>query len=575
MSYNYRRLLAAFDENIPALVARQIDDASHPDEGGFLGPDGLAGPNGVSAAATYGCAYLLPESRHCGDDELVTRIERAATWGRRRRTAGGRFDLLATNFDSSPDTGFTIQALAPVVRAARLAADDGDSGARRIEQALGELIQTAAPGMVSGGFHTPNHRWVLVSALSMSMELFPQLEDQVRPTIEAYLAETIDVNADGEFIERSTSVYNPVVDRALRLAAESLGRWDLLDPVRANLEMSYHLMHGDATVVTSISSRQDRGARVVPAGLADSYYTVARRDGNGHFAAIADWLSARGGGGGLWELEPFLTHPAWRDDGDIPRQPLTTSYRKYYPAARLWRVRRGQTSATLAEGLDTPFSLRHGAAELSAVRVSSTYFATGRFVGRNMAPIDGDRGARLHHAGANELYPEKAYDRPIYWLPINDGTKVDAGNWQDVRGRRQTYDLPPMTIDLEVTETGVVEAADVADAGDGTAFDLRVTTRGGVERVPVQLELLFEPGGTIEVAGGLLQAHGGTTMFLKEGDAVFRVGSDEITIGPGHCAHTTWKMHNSPDAPEAFRLLVTLLSPVDYTLHLRTGRFNA
>ncbi|MDA0337651.1 MAG: hypothetical protein O2782_21000, partial [bacterium] len=436
MAYDYRRMVAAFDAGIPNLAARQIDGAAQAHDGGFLGPDGLAGTSQVSSAATFGYAYLLPESCHHGDQSLVERIERVAAWGRRWRTPGGRFDLLTTNFDSSPDTGFTIQALAPVVRAARRADAAGDSGAGRMAEALGELIHTAAPGMVEGGFHTPNHRWVLVSALSMAVELFPDLAAQVMPTIDAYLAETIDVNADGEFIERSTSVYNPVVDRALRLAAESLGRWELLEPVRANLEMSYHLMHADGTVVTSISNRQDRGARVVPTGLADSYYSVARRDGDGRFAAIADWLVEMGGRGGTWELEPFLTHPEWRDDGDIPRQPPETAYRRYYPAARLWRVRRQRTSVTLAEGLDTPFSLRHGAAELSAMRISSTYFATGRFVGRDMAPVEGDQGARLHHAGANPLYPEKAYDRPIYWLPIGDGTKVDAGNWEEVRGRR-------------------------------------------------------------------------------------------------------------------------------------------
>ena len=568
MSYDYRRLVAAVDERIAGLAARQIEDKAHPDEGGFVGPDGLAGPNQVSSAATFGYAYLLPESRHHHDPVLVERIERAAAWGRRRRTQAGRFDLLATNFDSAPDTGFTVQALAPVVRAARKAGEAGDAGAARISEALGELIHAAAPGMVAGGFHTPNHRWVLVSALSMAKELFPELDDLVTPTIEAYLAETIDVNADGEFIERSTSVYNPIVDRSLRLAAESLQRWDLLDPVRANLEMSYHLMHDDATVVTSVSIRQDRGTRAVPTGLADSYYTLARHDGNGRFAAIADWLLEMGDGGSTWDLEPFLTHPEWRDDGDIPRQALTTSYRKYFPAARLWRLRRGRTSATVAAGLDTPFSLRHGDAELTAVRISSTYFATGRFVGHDMAPVDGDRGARLHHAGANPIYPEKEYDRPVYFLPIGDGTKVDAANWQQVRSRRATYELPPMAIDLEVSEAG--EGTDA-----GTGFHLRVTTSGGVDGVPLQIELLFEPGGTVEVEGAILEAHAGTTLFLKGGEAVYRVGDDEITVGPGQCAHTMWKMHNSPDAPDAFRLLISLLSPVDYTLHIRTGRFSA
>lgn len=568
MSFEYRSLVAAVDARVPAQMERQIDTPSHPDVGGFLGADGLASPNQVSGVVAFAYPYLLPESQYYQDPALVERVERCADWGRRRRTAGGRYDLLITNFDSAPDTGFTVQALSPVVRAARRAAAEGDEGAGRIAETLGELIQGAAEGMVTGGFHTPNHRWVLTSAMAMTAELFPDLADTVMPTIEAYLAETIDVNADGEFIERSTSVYNPVVDRALRLAAESLQRPELLDPVRANLAMSFHLMHGDATVVTSISSRQDRGARVVPVGLADSYYTVARLDGNGRFAAIADWLLANSpGGGSTWDLEPFLTHPEWRADDEVERVAPETSYRQFYPAARLWRVRRGQTSATLAEGLDTPFSLRHGQAELSAVRLSSTYFATGRFVGTEMAPIDGDAGARLHHAGGNPIYHEKNYDRPIYWLPIDDGTIVDADNWAEVRGRRRTFDLPPMAIDLDVQE---VEHDD-----ESSTFRLHPTTTGGVDGVPFQIELLFEPGGTIEVDGAILQANAGTTLFLKSGKAVFCVGQDTITVSPGACAHTTWKMHNSLGAPDAFRLLITLLTPVDHALTIRTGRFSA
>ena len=67
----------------------------------------------------------------------------------------------------------------------------------------------------------------------------------------------------------------------------------------------------------------------------------------------------------------------------------------------------------------------------------------------------------------------------------------------------------------------------------------------------------------------------GTTLILKDGEAAYRVGDDIIRVGPGHCAHTTWKMHNSPGAPEAFRMLITLLTPVDHELTIRTSRFRA
>lgn len=557
---SYPRLLSALDEAIPSLADRQVADPDHPEAGGFLGPDGLAGPTGVGSATLFGYAYLLPGSAYRGEGDLVDRVERAAAWGRRRRRSSGRFDLLITNFDSAPDTGFTVQSMAPLVRAARRAAADGDGGAGRIAEALGELIRTAAPGMATGGFHTPNHRWVLVSAMALAVELYPELAGQVGPVIDAYLAEGIDINADGEYSERSTAVYNPVCNRSLRLAAESLGRPELLAPVRANLELSYHLMHADATVVTSTSRRQDRGARVVPNGLADSYLYLAHRDGDGRFAAIADGLVERGGPVSPWCLEPYLTHPEWRDR-ELARTPPETSYRRYYPAAGLWRVRRGAASATLAAGLSTPFSLRCGAAELSAVRLSSTYFATGQFVGEGMEPLDGGAGVRLVHPGRNPLYHEKGYDRPVYWLPVGDGTRVESGNWEEVRGRRPTFELPAMAIQLEAREVG-----------KGGAFDLQVRTAGGLAGVPFQVELVFEPGGTVEVEGALFEARAGATMFLKAGHATYRVGGDEITVGQGACAHRMWQMHNAPKAPEQFRMLLTFLTPVDHLLQVGTGR---
>jgi hypothetical protein len=566
--YRYEHLLDSLDQSVEALMARQIQDPSHPHVGGFVNPeDGLASPVGVSAAAAYGYAYLLPGASRYGDLHLVERIEAAAAWARQNRTTGGRFDLLATNFDSSPDTGFTVQALAPVVRAAQRA--DNDEGAQRIVDSLGEIILSAAPGMVRGGFHTPNHRWVLVSALSMSCEIFPQLKQEVMPTIDAYLAESIDINEDGEFIERSTSVYNPVCDRALRLAGESLGREDLLDAVRSNLEMSYHLMHEDATVVTSFSTRQDRGARAVPVGLADAYYWLARRQDDSRFAAIAEWLVSKGGPGTPVTLEPFLTHPEWRDDTEVVLTPPATTYRKGYRASGLWRVRHEQTSATVAAGMNSPFSLRHGEAELSAVRVSSTYFATGQFVGEQMDIAAGDGSVRLRHMGKNSqtLYPE-GYDGPVYWLPLGDETKVDTSNWVETRARRPTFDLPPMQVVMDVEDVA-------AAAGEVAAFDLHLQTEGGLSGVPFQIVCVFEPGGILSTNSAHMQTPAGSSVFLREGEASFRVGSDVIRVGPGACAHTMWHMHNSVDDPDRFRLLITLMTPVDYTLQIRTERFRA
>ena len=553
-SYAYEHLVPVLDACVDSALTRQVVDRSRPDCGAFIRPDpGIAEPTSVTQAATLAYAYLLPGSRYNGSEEVVERIALAAAYGRRSRRPSGRLDLLITNFDSAPDTAFAVQTMAPAVRAARQARAGGDEGAGIVAEELGELIRAAAPGMATGGFHTPNHRWVLVSALSQALDLFADLP--VADIIEAYLAESIDINDDGEYTERSTAIYNGVCNRSLRLAAEVMGRSDLLEPVRANLEFSYHLMHGDSTAVTSISTRQDRDQQSVPVRLADAYYALGRLDGNGFFLAVADWLASAAPPEMPWGLEPYLRHPEWRDS-EPERAALPERYCRSYPVSALWRSRQERGSATLAAGLTTPFHLRCGQVDM-AVRLCSTYFATGQFLGEDFA---GDESsASLHHYGRNPVYRERRYDRPVYFLPFHG--QVDATTWEQVRARRNTYDLPPLEVDLEVREVA-------------QGYDLHVVSSGGQAGVPFQIECVFEPGGVVEMDGGALEATAGGTAFLNAGRARFLMGEDVVEVGPGSAGHRMWHMHNSEGAPDRFRLLVPHLTPVDTVFEIRMRRFG-
>ena len=548
----YAPLVGELDQQVAGVLTRQVLDAESPYCGGFMDGDRLVGSQSISAVASLGYAYLLDESRHYRSEELLQRILLAAEFARRHRNPSGCFDLLTTNFDSAPDTGFVVQAIAPVVFAARQQAVD-DAGAAAIAEALGELIRTGAPGMVAGGFHTPNHRWVLVAALAQAQVLYPELE--VSATVDAYLGEGIDINADGEYSERSTGVYNAVVNRALIRAAQVLARPDLLEPVRRNLDLSYHLLHADATAVTSISTRQDRDTRAVPTGLADGYHALAHLDDNGLYAAVADWLVARGGSG-LVCLPNYILHPEWQATR-IERTPLPERYSRVYPASGLWRVRRGAVSATAVAGLTAPFSVVCGQAELAAVKLSSTYFATGQFIGEEFA--EADKGVRMQHKGRNRIYPEKDYLGGIYWLPIAE--QVNADNWREVRGRRATYELPPLEVELHAEEV----------AG---GFDLHIRSTGGVDGVPFQIEGVFEPGGTLEMDSALVEGRAGHTVFLKAGYALYRVGDDAIRIGPGAMEHTMWRMRNSEINEGRLRVLIALRTPVARTLEIRCGQWS-
>ncbi len=551
----YAHLIRQLDGQVEKVLAAQVVEEGRADRGGFVSPaDGLSGPTNVGSVAVPATACVLPESRYYNNEEVLERVLLAAEYARRVRRASGCFDLVITNFDSAPDTGFVVQRLAPVVRMARREAERGNEGAGQIDTALGELINTAAAGMAAGGFHTPNHRWVLTAALAQAWDLFPDLD--VMDVIEAYLGEGIDMNADGEYIERSTGVYNAVCNRALRFAAGILKRPELLEPVRCNLNMSYHLMHGDGTVVTNISSRQDRGTRTVPGGLVDSYFEMAHLDDNGLYGSVAEWLFKKEDSSAGWLLCLMAENPQWREKL-LPQTQLPDSYAKLYSASGLWRVRRQDLSATVAAGITAPFALRYGGAMLTAMKISSTYFATGQFEGEDFSGDEG--GVFMRHRGRNRLYPEKDYVGGVYWLPIDE--QVNADNWRQVRGRRQTYELPALEVELHICE---VEGG----------FDLGVRSAGGVEGVPFQIECNFAPGGECELDSGVVQGGAGGAIFLKGGYATYRVGADAISIGPGDLAHRMWAMRNSEIDAEAFRVLITLLTPVDRKLEVRAGRWS-
>ena len=543
----YENLMEKLDEQIESILPCQRVDLNRDDYGGFV-IDGVATPTSVSMVSTLGHAYLLEGGKYYQSEDILTRILAAATFGRKIRRESGCFDLITTNFDSSPDTGFLVKAIAPVVRAARKATTYGDKGAEKIVEALGEIIQTAVPGMVAGGFHTPNHRWVLVGALSQALELFPDLDGM--DTVEQYLAETIDINADGEYIERSAGVYNAICNRSLRLAADALNRPELLEPVRRNLDLSYHMLHADGTVVTSFSRRQDHGTRVVLGNMVDSYYSMARQDGNGFYAAVADWLYSISPGAG-WILEPFLTHPNWRED-DLEREVLPKSYTKVYPVSRLWRVRRNKTSATTGAGITTPFSVKHGQVELTSVNFCASYFSIAQFAGETFEEVDGKI-----HMTHKSLDPDAR--RPGYDMPL--GREVAFDEFYNIRKERNIYELPPLLTTLEVEE---VEGG----------FSLHVKSEG-YDRVPFQIACDFMPGGELDFDNGIIKGKVNETVLLKQGSATYHIGNDAISIGPGAYGHRFWQMRGSESAPNAFRVLITFLTPVDHMLSIKCGIWSA
>src|SRR5262249_29546304 len=143
----------------------------------------------------------------------------------------------------------------------------------------------AGRSLAQGGVHTPNHRWVVCAALAVLHDFHANPAYVKR--INQWLAEGIDIDEDGQFDERSTLVYSPIVDHAFITIASKLVRKSLPNPVRRNLDLNFHLMHADGEMVTEISHRQDRDQIGDMGVYWFPMHYLALRDRNPRYAWVA------------------------------------------------------------------------------------------------------------------------------------------------------------------------------------------------------------------------------------------------------------------------------------------------
>lgn len=147
------RIVERNDAAVQALVQSQITDptssycGSVPDQFG-LHAAGSAG----GAAETFAASFVHPQSKFHQDGVLLDRIRLAAGFLERSQSPQGNIDLLTTNFNSPPDTGFVVHAVATAAAIGRL------HGAEEIARILQPFLVRAGAGLTEGGIHTPNER---------------------------------------------------------------------------------------------------------------------------------------------------------------------------------------------------------------------------------------------------------------------------------------------------------------------------------------------------------------------------------------------------------------------------------
>jgi len=511
-------------------MAKQFTDPASPDFGGFPQPDGLVTAETTGGTIlTFVAAYLHPESKLRGSEVLAERIRMAAGHLNNLQHADGFIDLLITNFDSPPDTAFLVNIVAMAAHLLQQA------GQRELFTVLEPFLRKAGAGLTIGGVHTPNHRWVVCSALAQLHELFGEAAYIRR--IDQWLAEGIDIDADGQYTERSPSIYNAVCNRSLLTIALKLKRPELMEPVRKNLQTMLYLLHANQDVVTEMSTRQDRNLK---ADMGYHWFPVrylAIHDRNGQLETLARHLDPRYASLGMLMEYPELLQPRPEP------APLPDNYVRHFPVTGIVRYRRGKSSATLLADNYLVFALHHGDAAITSVSFASAFFGRAQFIGSKLGGND----------GGYQMEQSLAWG---YFQPFTPPRHIPAGMWHEVVRERQ-----------RTQECHLKQSVDLVQTNQG--FRLRIRA-SGTDRVPVSIRIGLPKGAKVEGCDSAPPDIEGST--LRDGYATVSVGNDKIRFGPGLYRHSFIHMRglltgNLTDTP----VYLTGLTPLDHTIEFLVG----
>jgi hypothetical protein len=439
-----------------------------------------------------------------------------------RQSPGGTF-VGGDNVLSPPDSAFTVndvcdalELLAPhraTVPAAGALAEDLDG-----------IVHRATPALLTGGVHTPNHRWEISAALARVHRLLP--DPALVERIDAWLAEGPDIDDDGLWSERSPNYAAAVSCPSFLVLAEVLGRPALLDPVRRSLDATLALLLPDDTVETVQSRRQDQSKPFGIGAFAPLLWHVAVLDGRHDLAAVA----ARAATAEMWQpgavaaramTDPLLAQPL---PGGDPLPVGTTAFTD----ARLVHVREADRDVVLFAGSDVPAQghVRSGLANsptflrvfagsvvLSDVRLSREFFGLGPFRPTELDALDDGRFRLTERVTAGYHQPLAAETR----RPLGDYDLTDEGRFSaSMSFGDRALDSVALTTTVDVAVTPGKVVLDVETAGAD---------------VPWSLQLTFRAGGTFS---GVSTEAGTGERVLDAGTGSYRVGSDTVTFGPGN-----------------------------------------
>lgn len=506
MDYLQRSIEQA-EKSYENLVKQQITDPNDPEYGGYYNKGfGVVAQNCGASAGGLISLYFCPGSKYYRDPHVLKCADGLIQHLRNHLHEDGTVDYFCCNFHSAPDTAFVTQGLAKPA----LLIDAKTEEEKAFQAKLFDTLHHMGEALIREGFHTPNHRWVISSALSMINRLMPDPRYIAR--INEYLAEHIDCNEDGEFAERSAGGYNEINNRAMLLLAENLDKPELLEHVRRNLNLMRAFIHSDCSIFTENSTRQDKGTAPFAEKYAYQYllcgYALKDRElqsigvllledciknGRPFPLSITDLL--------LYP-EAFQNLPAAADMGVFQVDRLLKG-------SGLLRLSRGGMNLWAVEKLPIFLFLKKNNIDFY-IKGGINFFNCRHLLVENI------------HECADGSYEMTYIGEGCYLQPFGEyqGT---ADWWQMDRSKRKTSGH------LKITVTINIKPVD-----DG--FDVHVKT-DGCPGSTIRFEIGVKPNVLIRGEGYHIPATAGGKLLAQKGELTLFDGTDTVSIGPAFAAN--------------------------------------
>ncbi len=495
-------------------------------------------------------AYYLPDSPYYRNDELLIRAHRALCRYETYLHEDGSADLLCTNFHDPAQTGFHTHSIFCTVELFLHFTKHTEVEEMLYEKMRSILLKTGH-AMATLGFHTPNHRWVISSALAIAYRVTG--EQEFLDAINGFLKEGIDCDEYGEYTERSTGSYNNVCNFSFMILGYYLNKPEFFEYPRRNLNLMYHFTEPDGTVNTLNSTRWDKGGEYSIAPYYDFYLLLGLIDENSEFAHTADSILEKYGIPGTTRVSFLLSAMTFDTKLQViyqtiePKAPAKdqTIFLPNSKIARIYKPEKNLTMTALASRSPVFFQMNWGKSILQ-LRFAGSFFGDphSQFRARSITPTeDGYRLVCDENAGYRSQFDEKP----------------ETSNWRQMdHSKRQIINVQNFHTEITVH---VLE--------DGVTLDIETS---GCDRIPTKLEISMQPNGKLFTDSINMIPKEGDYVFLK-GDAQYFIDAYRyFEINGGFCKHLAGNgmRGTAPVNPKTFTIALTDATPQKSTITIRT-----